>query len=387
VMAEATNGQLDVEHTRSLLERAHHEASSSGYELAALDAAIDLIWVIGVMGRAPDDATRWVRQAEALLERQGRPGRRAAELNKNLGLLAYARGDYATAITALERSVDAMVAEGQHGPVLGNLYNNLGVNRQLQGQLVEARTAYERGLELYGSSLGETHPMIGRILANLGVVQRRLGDPQASRVSLERAVAITSETMGSDNVALYAPLVNLGNLDVTEGKPLDAIPKIQRALAVLERARGLEDPTISDALDSLGVAMAAAERHEEAAEHFARAARLLDGGGSNPHSRAHAVMGHGTALRMLGRREEARERLREAVTLFESVEGDPGLLGEAKQNLALAIDDEAQARGVMLEAQESLQKAEDRQSDLEAVQQWLDEHPARPKTDEPPSPE
>ncbi len=386
VMAEATNGQLDVERTRSLLERAYHEASSSGHETKALDAATALIWVVGVMGRAPDDATPWVRQAEALLERLDRPSRKAAELDKNLGLLAYARGDYAAAIASLERSVNTMVAEGQQGPTLGNLYNNLGVNRQLQGQLAEAKAAYERALELYGDSLGETHPMLGRILANLGVVQRRLGDPEASRASLERAVTITSEAMGFENVALYAPLVNLGNLDVIEGKPRDAIPKIQRALAILEETRGPDDPTLSDALDSLGVALAAAGQHEEAALQFARAARLLENGGGNPQGLAHAVMGHGTALRMVGRRDEARARLREAVTLLESSEGDPGLLGEAKQNLALALDDEARARTVMLEAQASFREAEDRTADLAAAQQWLDEHPAPTQPDEPAPP-
>ncbi|MCH9686050.1 MAG: serine/threonine-protein kinase [Deltaproteobacteria bacterium] len=379
MQAQATNGLLDNERTRELLERAYLEASSSGHHDRALVTAIDLISVIGVHGRAPEDARPWVRQAEALLERQGRPPEHAAALDKNLGLLAYARGEYATAIEALERSAAALRTAGNRGPALGNLYNNLGVNRQLQGQLAEAAVAYEQALVIYEESFGDDHPVAGQVLANLGVAQRRLGNAEASRVSLERSIAIISDTMGPDNPALYAPLVNLGNLDVYAGDLATGVPRIERALAILEQARGREDPALAEPLDALGNALAMVGRYHDAAEHYARAARLLSKTpGSSPHTLAHVVMGHGAALRMLGDRQQARARLREAVRLFDGVDGDPGPVGEAKMHLAYAIDDPADARQQMLDALDHFERAEDRADDVAEARQWLEEHGGLP---------
>ncbi len=374
--AEATNGLRDVDGSRSLLERAYEEATSSGHGVQALRASIDLVWVVGVLGRAPDDAAPWVRRAEALLEREGGAPRIAAELQRNRGLLAYARGEYAVAIEGLERSASALEAAGDTGPTLGNVYNNLGVNRQLLGQLAEAAAAYQQALNIYDRAYGGDHPLSGQVLANLGVAQRRLGDRVAGRASLERSVEVISKTMGPDNPAVYAPLVNLGNLDVVEGHPLRAVPKIERAIAVLVKARGPDHPTLAEPIDALGNALAAIGRHEQAFHEFSRAVRLLsDSAGSSRNGLAHAVMGQGVSLRELGRRAEAQERLRHAVTLFESFEADSGPQGEARYHLALAVDDPDEARRLMGEALALFGEAEDRVGEIERTRAWLAEHP------------
>lgn len=375
VQAEATHGLHDIARTRELVERTYHLAVGSGHEHQAFFSASDLGFIIGVLEQDPAAAEPWFRQAEALLERGGRPAGWAAKLENDRGLLAYTRGEHQAAVEIFERAVASMRAAGQLGSRLGSTYNNIGVNLQLQGKLAPARDAYHRAIEQYRDSYGERHPIVAQILANLGAAQRRLGDLEGARASLELSIEISTEAVGPDNPVVYAPLVNLGNLDVQEGRTDDGISHLERARAVLEASRGPEHPSVAEPLDALGDALTAAGRLEEALQRYERALALLEPNPeATPHLRGHALMARGRTLRLLGRMEDAERSLRRSIEVLAAGDIDPAYIGEAKLELALTLEDEPEARTLIEQAIEALTGAEDQAEALERARRWQREH-------------
>ena len=92
-------------------------------------------------------------------------------------------------------------------------YNWMGITMQLQGRLDEARTAFQKAIEL--------DPKSAEYRANLGALELARSDPKSAEESLKEAIRINP----NHSLALY----NLGIAVAEQGRDAEAVPFFERA--------------------------------------------------------------------------------------------------------------------------------------------------------------
>jgi len=130
---------------------------------------------------------------------------------------------------------------------------NLGAVLDRQGKAAEARSHYERALEI--------DPFHARAMNNLGVSLDRSGQAEPAIAWLRRATEVAP-----DNAEAYS---NLGSALIGARRLPEAIRALQTSLAL--------DPGAPDAHNNLGIALAQSGRFAEAADEWQTALRIYPG--------------------------------------------------------------------------------------------------------------
>jgi len=158
------------------------------------------------------------------------------------GLIAHQRGDSARAAALISEAL-------KHGDAPNYRYN-LALALDGAGRLDEARTAYERALEL--------EPDRAAAHGGLAAVLLRLGDTERAGTHFRRAAALAPEAADAHN--------NLANFLVHQGARAEAIEHYRRAIAL--------DPTLAEAQYNLGALLRDGGRSAEAEPHLRRSIAL-----------------------------------------------------------------------------------------------------------------
>lgn len=238
--------------------------------------------------------------------------RRGDELERAynlLGLIAWQESRFTDAVELFTRTGEVAADEGAGRTLaainVGNVHTDLG-------NLAEARTAFERGLELSRARRDRRREAIA--LNNLGMLLIRTGAPLDAIPRLEEASRLFQD-QGADNFEANA----LGQI----GTAYTALGEIRSAIAVLDdairlsREQGLKQEEASN-LEALAEAYRVAGDHRRAlrlyadAEEINREIGLVWEVGSDQRSRARIY-------EALGDVHGAREAAREALVTHRSV--------------------------------------------------------------------
>lgn len=145
---------------------------------------------------------------------QGLQIRSDALLYKSLGQIKYSRGEYASAVIALEKAVDANPQEYENWANLADALNQIGSRTD------EARQAYEKARELLEIRINR-RPNDGWFIAVLATFEASLGHQAKALSLIERALKLSA---GNPNVHLLAARVF-----EQIGKRGDALVAIQKS--------------------------------------------------------------------------------------------------------------------------------------------------------------
>lgn len=159
--------------------------------------------------------------------------KRAAMLWNLLGYYFYLNGDYLQAKTAFEHAL--ALEEHLYTPnaieTVENI-NNLASVVRLLGDNETARVLYERALLIREQHLGPEHSKLPINLNNLALVLRNLGELEEAQVLSERALAISQKTLAPNHPQLASRLNNLAKI-------IEDIGDYKRAQSLYEQARHL----------------------------------------------------------------------------------------------------------------------------------------------------
>jgi len=170
-------------------------AERSRDEATAADAWIDLVWVVGVEQLRAQEALRWIRLAEAALDRLGDDRLRRAALDHNRGGVLYRLERFDEALASYQRAYDTQrELLGEEHPLLAQTLNHMGNVLILQGRLAEARTKCEQALRIRRETLGARHPRVAAPLNNLAEIFERQGQPAQSLAHAEQALEIVRDS-------------------------------------------------------------------------------------------------------------------------------------------------------------------------------------------------
>jgi serine/threonine protein kinase/tetratricopeptide (TPR) repeat protein len=203
-------------------------------EVRAADAT-NLVWVVGYLQGRFDEAQRWAKNAEAVLQRLGAHEQLRAWLLNNLGGIYEMRGEREAALRAQQDALSLkQKALGEDHPDVGASEGNLAVVLEALGRNQEALEHVDRSIQILENGLGAGHPELATQLSNRGEILNALGRYRDARASFEKARIVWERELGLDNRNLAYALTGIGLSYIAEGDASSAIVPLERAFRIRE---------------------------------------------------------------------------------------------------------------------------------------------------------
>ena len=255
----------------------------------------------------PEDALRHYREALEIRRRLGLKGGMAASLSEIAQ--AHARLGRTNEALASYKEAEALRREiGDRGG-LGNTLLDLGTFYLEQAKYDEALAAYKESLQIQRELANETAE--ARALSSIGAAYFEKGDYEDALTYFERALGL-SEKHGN-SVDLNQTLHNIGESYVRMGRFDLALENYLRALDFSRkggdaRSEAIEAYSVGAVFEYQGRYGAALKSREEAYNQYQK---LND----RSFWYAEILAGYGRSLMLVGRMDEARAQLEQAVSV------------------------------------------------------------------------
>jgi eukaryotic-like serine/threonine-protein kinase len=231
-MAAAQGLMGDFRAAEEQLVNALISAERSRDEPTAADAWIDLVWVVGVEQPRAQEALRWIRFAEAALDRLGGDRLRRAALDHNRGGVLYRLDRLDEALASYQRAYDVQrELLGPEHPLVAQTLNHMGNVLIQQGRYEEARAKCEQALDIRRETLGARHPRVAAPLNNLAEIYGRQLQPEQSLAHAERALEIVRD---SDRPEELFAWILVSRAHMALGHAADELVAQRRVLALLD---------------------------------------------------------------------------------------------------------------------------------------------------------
>jgi eukaryotic-like serine/threonine-protein kinase len=302
------NDEIDAA-LRSLL-RAHDLALASRHDRIVAEAAVELAHHHVAGHTDLRQASRWIRDAEAALERIGGPTTRpalAARLHIVESKLAAAVGDWHGALDAADQAV--ALVDGVVGSelALALALQERGVAHWKLDHTDAAMDDFRRVLAIQRAALGHWHPATAIALGNLAAPLLDDDENFDTAIPLLREAIMIRSQAGRANdlqtaqywISLATALRLRGDLDLARNAA-------ELAIAMLEARLGPSDPRIALALRARADVDLDAGDWASAAAHYGRAVVQYDEVGGDPSDLGWALHKLGLAQRQAGELEAAR---------------------------------------------------------------------------------
>ncbi len=391
----------ELEVATDVLRESATTAWSAGHDRVALDAATELVLVVGAARGQADAARVWAEFGRASLERLGGSKEVEANLDEALGALAHQERKWGEAREHLTRARTRreQALGTEHPKVLSTLSRLVAVDLE-RGEFAAGLETAQQLLQAQTRTLGTEHPAVMRTMGHIGTALTQLGRLDEAAEELERALQLGLRVLGpshpqlsdirhnlasvatrqgrhAEAEALYLLLIenrakqlegpdpmlgtlyhNLGNVVFRQGRNAEATEYLEKAIAA-KSAGGEDSPSVAGTLSTLVAVAVAAKRCERAVEYGARALNIAENHAeATAGSRVYALGTLADALRCAGRLEDARQRARQAVELAHADENLVTMRSPVSSILAdIELDrgDRAAAEKAALEALQSAQ--------------------------------
>jgi tetratricopeptide (TPR) repeat protein len=349
---QANDHDVAAEHQRE----AYVTAERQGEDWLRVEAAVELIGLLGYSLQRPGEATVWEQVADALLTRLDEPPDLRGRWHFEVGVARTRQSDYTAADEALHRSLELLESVyGRDARELEQVLLQLGIVARERGDYEQAVAYHTRLLTRRKAAYGPDHPDVAAIYGSLGSDAYFRSDYEQARAYYKEALRIVGECYGEDSPA-YAPklsnyaavLERLGELEEAEA--------IHRKLLADNIARhGERDVRVTTALENLGLVLLSAGAFEESVELFQRSLSIrVEHNGDDHAQTATSKLNLGWALSRMGKHEQARELYNQTLATWKAK------LGDDHPDLALAygnLGDVDLEQGRLVDARANFERA------------------------------
>ena len=238
---------------RDALETAFYDAGGAGDDVTAMNAAIELVDVVGFRLAQTERGREWARAARMYIQRLALDDDPAvAQLASNVGMLLEHVGEADGALDSHRRALE--IRERVYGPThpaVASSWAHVGVALANRGDIDGGIAALRRALEIEELAFGPDHPEVARVLDALGEWQHQRGEYDEALASHQRSLAIREAVLGPDHESVGETLMAIAALDVVAGRYESALAGYRRALEIAEASFDPDHPRIAGALASL----------------------------------------------------------------------------------------------------------------------------------------
>lgn len=259
--------------------------------------------------------------------------------SSSLGALFTKRGNYASALSALEESLKDFQQINDQTWLMAEAKGRYGDALSQVGRWDEGQKNLEDAVRLAGEVKDDT--VLTRALNDLGDSYFYRGDYGTARQQYEKALQVGTKTKSRELLALSH--FNLAKLDVVQGRSAAAIPVLKKLLEESE-SLGLQALSVQSSI-YLAQALIATNKPADAQQELDRAMNRAEKLGLLvEQARAHYLLGEVFSLG--GKTKEYAPQYQEAVRILESI---------SKENGAGRLLDRSDLKDVYREAVKSYQ--------------------------------
>ena len=202
------------------------------------------------------------------------PAAVASALN-NLGNLLWSQRRLDEAEAVQRRALEIRERElGEDHEDLAETLNNLGAVLKEQRRYADAEPILQRAAEVFARTLGEGHPRRGACLYNLGLIEDDLGHWQEAEQHLREALSVWTAAYGPQHPRTLMARSGLARLLTALGREAESVALLRSQLGVQE-ATAADQRVIASTSTSLGIALAAVGRFDEAQLAFEKALTIF----------------------------------------------------------------------------------------------------------------
>jgi tetratricopeptide (TPR) repeat protein len=264
-----------------------------------------------------------VLMATRRAEHLGATGHATASLLNQVGVYFEGRGDLLDARSMFERALQIdQATNGPDHPDIAVHLNNLGTVLRDLGDLDGAKVHLERALQIDQAINGPDDLTVARDLGNLAYVLHDLGDLSGAKANLERSLEIGQATYGPDHPNVAIHVNNLGMVLRALGDLDGARAQLERALQIDQAAYGPDHPAVARDLNNLGNLLQDLRDLDGARAHYERALQIRQAAYGPDHPSV-GIDGNnlGRVLEELGDLDGARAQYLRALRIFETAYG------------------------------------------------------------------
>jgi tetratricopeptide (TPR) repeat protein len=191
-----------------------------------------------------------IGQAAGLAQQQGQVERLASQaalgwLELDAGRLAEAEAQFANVLEQRERGLSDPLA-------LAEALRDLGAVRRSRGDYAGALTLLERARALYRQQLPESHPLHRQTLVNLAETLRSLGDEDRAEALYRQTLENSQRTRGGRHPGTALIMNNLARLLKSRGQLEQAEELLQQALSIRIERLGEQHALVAMTYSDLG---------------------------------------------------------------------------------------------------------------------------------------
>jgi serine/threonine protein kinase/tetratricopeptide (TPR) repeat protein len=350
---QANENDAATDHVRE----AYATAERHGEDWLRVEAAVELVGLLGSSLQRPAEAEIWQEVADALLVRLGEPADLRARWHLEVGVVRTRLSEYAAADEALHRSLELFESVyGRDSREVEPVLLQLGTVARERGNYEQAVAYHTRLLTRRKAAYGPDHPDVAAIYGSLGSDAYFRSDYEQARAYYKEALRIVGECYGEDSPA-YAPklsnyaavLERLGELEEAEA--------IHRKLLAFSISRyGERDVRVTTALENLGLVLLSTGELAESVELFRRSLSIrIEHNGDQHANTATSKLNLGYALSRTGEYDQARELYNQTLATWKAklggdhpdlalaygnlgdVDLEQGRLDDARTNFELAL--------------------------------------------------
>jgi tetratricopeptide (TPR) repeat protein len=219
------------------LDEAMLVAEASRHDRLLAEAAVDKASLLAYLGRGAD-LDRLVPRAEAILKRIGGDRRLQSWIYTSTGYVVFEKGGSAESLAIYQKALQAKldVLPADHWDValtLGSIANSL----HSLGRESEALQQNGRAIAILERALGSRHPDLALHIYNRGEIRLALGQIAQARTDFERSLEIWTAELPTNHLYNSYALTGIGLCLLAQGEAVaDAIVPLQRALTIRELA-------------------------------------------------------------------------------------------------------------------------------------------------------
>jgi serine/threonine-protein kinase len=271
-IAQARGNLADAEQFLTRALRIERQARGEDHPLSIerLHNLATVLWSKGDL----DNAERQLREAIRLYERVLGPDHwETADAISNLASVLQRKNELAEARTLYEKSLE-MNRKGERGPhhfAVAYDLANLGMVALAQKQPTQAERYLREALDIYRDALPPGHPYTAAALTTLGRVLIERNEPASAEAPLEEALSIWASQYGSDSAEYAVASSALAQSWTLQEKRRDEAEQVFReTYATLRRTRGPEAEATMRVQAWIERFYDAQHRPDEAARYFSR---------------------------------------------------------------------------------------------------------------------
>ncbi|MEX1367344.1 MAG: tetratricopeptide repeat protein [Nannocystaceae bacterium] len=300
------------------LERAYLLAMAHGHEQLALEAAVELVFLVGRRRADPERGLWWSRAAQALIERLPEDPVMTSALLINIGTVLSDRGELDESLDHYQRAFDILQAVDARPIDIASARRQLGNGLMELGRLDEALVHFRQVLASLEDALGPQHPNLAKTLNNIGIVLLEQGKSDEALEHYRRSRDLLEATLGKRHPEVGTAWANLGNVLRTQGRADEALEHLEHAHVIWEESLGPEHPRVGELLANIGLVLESTGELERALQMLTRAALIMEGELGPVHPGVATILSNiGTIEAKLDRLDEATESLERAASIFE----------------------------------------------------------------------